>query len=69
MPVTNPRLFTDGGLGDEWRRTYPHPDREMRLPTFPYRSGVEIHLPGERWVSPNTQVEPVLHASVCGKPE
>ncbi len=36
---------------------------------FPCRSGVEIHLPGERWVSPNIRVEPALHASACGKPE
>ncbi len=36
---------------------------------FLSRSGVEIHLSGERWVFPNTQVELALHASVCGKPE
>ncbi len=33
------------------------------------RSGVEIHLPGERWVSLKCRVEPALHALVCGKPE
>ncbi len=33
---------------------------------FLSRSGVEIHLSGERWVSPDTQVELALHASVCG---
>ncbi len=33
---------------------------------FPSRSGVETHLSGERWVSPNTRVELALHASVCG---
>ncbi len=36
---------------------------------FPFRSGVEIHLSGERRVSPDTRVEQALHASVCGKPE
>ncbi len=37
--------------------------------SFPSRSGVESYLPGERWVSPNTQVEPALYTEVCGKPE
>ncbi len=36
---------------------------------LPSRSGVEIHLSGERRVSPKSRVEPALHALVCGKPE
>ncbi len=33
------------------------------------RSGVEIHLPGEQCDSPYCEVELVLCASVCWKPE
>ncbi len=36
---------------------------------LPCRFGVEIHLPGERRVSPKSRVEPALLALVCGKPE
>ncbi len=43
--------------------------RQHNYRRFPSRSGVEIHLSGGRWVSPNTRVEPALHALVCGKPE
>ncbi len=56
----------DEGLKDELRR------REIRAPTRQYsyryspsRSGLEIHLSGERWVVPKTRVELALHASVC----
>ncbi len=43
--------------------------REYSYRRFPSRPGIEIHLPGERWVAPKTRVELALHASVCGKPE
>ncbi len=43
--------------------------RQYSYRRFLSRSGVEIHLSGERWVPPNTQVELALYASVCGKPE
>ncbi len=43
--------------------------RQYGYRRFPSRSSVEIHLWGERWVSPNTRLEPAIHAPVCGKPE
>ncbi len=43
--------------------------RQYSYRPFPFRSGVEIHLSGERRVSPDNQVEQALHASMCGKPE
>ncbi len=43
--------------------------RQYSYRRFPFRSGVEIHLSGERRVYPDTRVEQALHASVCGKPE
>ncbi len=43
--------------------------RQYNYRRFPFRSGVEIHLSGERRVYPDTLVEQALHASVCGKPE
>ncbi len=43
--------------------------RQYSYRRFPFRSGVEIHLSGERRVSPDIRVEQALHASVCGKPE
>ncbi len=43
--------------------------REYSYRRFPSRPGIEIHLPGERRVSPNTRVELALHAPVCEKPE
>ncbi len=43
--------------------------RQYSYRGFPFRSGVEIHLSGERRVYPDTRVGLALHASVCGKPE
>ncbi len=43
--------------------------REYSYRRFPFQSGVEIHLPGEQRVYPDTRVELALHAPVCGKPE
>ncbi len=40
--------------------------RQYSYRRFPFRSGVEIHLSGERRVYPDTRVEQALHASVCG---
>ncbi len=43
--------------------------RQYSYRRFPFQSGVEIHLSGERRVYLDTRVEQALHASVCGKPE
>ncbi len=43
--------------------------RQYSYRHFPFWSGVEIHLSGERRVSPDTRVEQALHALVCGKSE
>ena len=43
--------------------------RQYSYRCFPFQSGVEIHLSGERRVYSDTRVEQALHASVCGKPE
>ncbi len=41
--------------------------REYSYRCFPSWSGIEIHLSGERRVSPNARVELALHASACGE--
>ncbi len=43
--------------------------RQYSYRRFPFQSGVEIHLSGERRVYLDTRVELALRSSVCGKPE
>ncbi len=69
MRVSNPDYPWMG----VWRRSgvdHIHAlTRQYSYRRFPFRSGVEIHLSGERRVCFDTRVELALHASVCGKPE